>query len=88
MVNWGKLSKLFLNSVPVATGSGIIFWLIFGFGWWILPISFVLGGASSLIMTRPKKLMLSSKDEKAQLALRERELDNQLEKPGYNSPLY
>ena len=68
MLNWSKLATLASNGVIPSSGLAIVFWMAFGFMWWTIPLSFLIGMASSLVTTKPKSMMLQE-DKKEMLTL-------------------
>lgn len=78
MVNWAKFIQLSKNGALPMGGAAFVFWLAFGFGWWILPLSILIGAGSSLIATTPNNLMLPEDNRYSNLALKEAELDKEL----------
>lgn len=68
-LNKNKAKQLLKNAVIPATGCGIVFFLAFGFGWWIAPAAILFGGVTSLVISKPKSLQLT--EGKRQLSLKE-----------------
>lgn len=79
-MNLAKLKALLLNGSLPAGGAATVFWLAFGFGWWIFPLSILIGMGTSLVTTKPNNLMLPEDNKYSSLALREAELDRELDR--------
>lgn len=73
-MNYAKLKQLGANSIIPGAGVGIVMCLAFGFAWWTIPLALLIGGATSLAITKPQKALMTNK----MLALKEAELDKKL----------
>ena len=58
LLNRNKLKQLISNAGIPAVGTGIVFYLAFGFTWWALPAAFLFGALTSLVISKPKQLQL------------------------------
>lgn len=74
-----KLKQLAKNATPITLGVGVVFFVAFGFAWWLLPLSILIGSATSFVTTTPGQKALEGVQHEKMLALKDAELDRQLE---------
>jgi hypothetical protein len=66
-INTKKLKQLINNTIIPGSGIGVVYLLSFGFSWWTIPISFLMGFVISLAITKPNQLEIAAPKDKLQL---------------------